>query len=326
MTICRYCKNEHTETTKTCAPCKEKAKIAAVARYSKKKEEIREKAKERYAANPEPQKAQSKKQYEENREDILEKAKERYEENREEILEKKKERYEENREEILEKDKERYNMCQRRLKCIKDCAKRRNLIVELTDDQIMNMTDEDCVYCGEKTVDGVSRNGIDRMNNSIGYTVDNSVPCCSMCNLMKVCLDSLTFVVRCEQISFVHGGPGETTDAWLDNALLKYEYYKSAQNRKVLHFELTEGEYYDLRARACHYCARKTSSTHHNGIDRTDSSIGYTIENCVSCCGGCNIAKKTLKSEVFIEQCKRIASYEHAFPDMPRCLNIWGKI
>lgn len=29
----------------------------------------------------------------------------------------------------------------------------------------------------------------------------------------------------------------------------------------------------------------------YNGIDRIDDSIGYTIDNCVTCCRTCNWAK-----------------------------------
>lgn len=37
-----------------------------------------------------------------------------------------------------------------------------------------------CFYCG--TTDA---GGVDRVENDIGYTIENSVPCCSMCNMMK---------------------------------------------------------------------------------------------------------------------------------------------
>ena len=40
----------------------------------------------------------------------------------------------------------------------------------------------DCYYCG-KFPNKV--NGIDRVNNSVGYTYDNCVPCCKRCNYLK---------------------------------------------------------------------------------------------------------------------------------------------
>jgi hypothetical protein len=45
------------------------------------------------------------------------------------------------------------------------------------------------------------------------------------------------------------------------------------------------------------------------GIDRTNNKLGYTKENCVSCCEKCNIMKKKYSSTEFLEGIKRI--YEH---------------
>ena len=47
-----------------------------------------------------------------------------------------------------------------------------------------------------------------------------------------------------------------------------------------------------------------------NGIDRLDSSIGYTKENTVSCCKYCNTAKNTMNRDEFIAWIKRV--YEHS--------------
>ena len=44
-------------------------------------------------------------------------------------------------------------------------------------DFIFNAT---CVYCGTK-----ERLGCDRINNSIGHTIDNCVPSCGDCNIMR---------------------------------------------------------------------------------------------------------------------------------------------
>jgi hypothetical protein len=38
-----------------------------------------------------------------------------------------------------------------------------------------------CRYCGEDT----KRIGIDRIDNTLGYTKENSAPCCKTCNYMK---------------------------------------------------------------------------------------------------------------------------------------------
>jgi hypothetical protein len=40
----------------------------------------------------------------------------------------------------------------------------------------------------------------------------------------------------------------------------------------------------------CHYC-KGALPNKGSGIDRIDSSAGYVLENCRSCCGTCNTAK-----------------------------------
>jgi len=48
---------------------------------------------------------------------------------------------------------------------------------ELTLDWILaNIANKVCYYCG------FSSNGIDRIDNSLGHSVKNSVPCCTECN------------------------------------------------------------------------------------------------------------------------------------------------
>lgn len=51
----------------------------------------------------------------------------------------------------------------------------------LTPEDFANIVSSPCVYCGGSE----TRIGIDRIDNSIGYTKENSAPCCKMCNYMK---------------------------------------------------------------------------------------------------------------------------------------------
>lgn len=48
-----------------------------------------------------------------------------------------------------------------------------------------------------------------------------------------------------------------------------------------------------------------------NGIDRVDSSKGYTVENSVACCKYCNTAKNTMTESEFYTWIKRV--YEFNF-------------
>lgn len=73
-------------------------------------------------------------------------------------------------------------------------AQRRNLEFSLSREDCLKFFSSDCHYCGcrpSRTVDykklygTFTYNGIDRKDNSIGYTLKNCVSCCSECNYRK---------------------------------------------------------------------------------------------------------------------------------------------
>ena len=59
--------------------------------------------------------------------------------------------------------------------------KNRNINFELTREQVQNLCESSCFYCGKNRC-----LGIDRKDNNKGYTNDNCVPCCGFCNRMKM--------------------------------------------------------------------------------------------------------------------------------------------
>jgi hypothetical protein len=208
----------------------------------------------------------------------------------------------------------------RRLSAIKEQASKKGYVWELDDEEAKRMMTSECVYCGYLDLE-TTVNGIDRMDNATGYTPDNCVPCCGVCNFMKLSLDANTFVERCRHISFVHGGPGKITDKWSDGMSNSYNEYRSRATKKQLEFALSMDKFDSLCASECVYCARTSTGSNRNGVDRKDNDIGYIEENCASCCRECNQAKRSLSYDVFIAQCVSVASIDHNFPDMPRCLN-----
>lgn len=64
----------------------------------------------------------------------------------------------------------------------------RDLNFELTLDEFNTITEQPCCYCGEYNNDyfGKKYSGVDRVNSSIGYIFNNVVPCCTICNRMKL--------------------------------------------------------------------------------------------------------------------------------------------
>lgn len=98
-------------------------------------------------------------------------------------------------------------------------AGRRGYCFTLTDEQFRALTKGECHYCGSPPSQ-VSRgrnsngdyvyNGIDRLNNSDGYTTENAVSCCFTCNDMKGKLDEHAFIERilaiAARVSKLEGG------------------------------------------------------------------------------------------------------------------------
>lgn len=56
---------------------------------------------------------------------------------------------------------------------------------EFTYDMCCKMFKSQCYYCGKKYITNGHLLGIDRVDNTLGYTETNCVPCCGICNYMK---------------------------------------------------------------------------------------------------------------------------------------------
>jgi len=93
-------------------------------------------------------------------------------------------------------------------------AKRRLLEFKLTENELEKLTQQNCFYCGgspnciirPKTVGAYVYNGIDRKDSNKGYTLENSVPCCKLCNVAKWALsqdDFLNHVKKIYEYQFV---------------------------------------------------------------------------------------------------------------------------
>jgi len=93
-------------------------------------------------------------------------------------------------------------------------ALKRGIPWHLSPEQFAAITEQECTYCGaaprgyKARVLGRRRrttttimNGIDRVDSKKGYTQDNVVPCCSVCNRMKMALDVVDFIDQCEKIT-----------------------------------------------------------------------------------------------------------------------------
>lgn len=83
-----------------------------------------------------------------------------------------------------------------RLQSYKRAAKKRNFEWLLTDDEFKSLWQKPCSYCGEK----IETIGIDRLDSTTGYVLNNCVSCCSTCNTMKLDMTKEEFIFKIKQI------------------------------------------------------------------------------------------------------------------------------
>lgn len=87
-----------------------------------------------------------------------------------------------------------------------------------------------------------------------------------------------------------------------------FRHVRNMARKRNLKFEI-DLEYYkkNLFKKPCYYCGGKTKGW----LDRknNDKSIGYTIDNVVSCCENCNKAKGVMAVEEFLNHILKIAEY-----------------
>ena len=113
--------------------------------------------------------------------------------------------------------------------------------------------------------------------------------------------------------------------------------YKCNARKNTRCWELTDSQFFSIIGTNCYYCGCEPSNSFSpylskngavmlntvkmsqeqaeksiikiNGIDRADNALGYTVENSVSCCKICNIAKRDLTIEEFIFWGKRLGKF-----------------
>ena len=84
----------------------------------------------------------------------------------------------------------------------KQNAKQRNIEFDLTFEDFDNITKQPCFYCGgfNGKCDDISYGGLDRIDSNNGYILDNVVPCCEICNKMKLDHDLHDFLEHIKKI------------------------------------------------------------------------------------------------------------------------------
>jgi hypothetical protein len=212
-------------------------------------------------------------------------------------------------------------------------AKIKNLEFSLSKEDFKKLTKSNCYYCDIEPSQIKTRsnsnvfpyvyNGIDRIDNKKGYILNNCRPCCKHCNTMKWTMTVKEFKEKLNSILEKE----ENIENNIPISLIKFEkglnevfnYYIARAGTRNIPFVLTKEKFAELSQNSCYYCGsvpkehvrkgKYNQNFIYNGIDRLDSSKGYTNENCVSCCEICNRMKNTLSKEEFLTHIHKIVNH-----------------
>jgi hypothetical protein len=82
---------------------------------------------------------------------------------------------------------------------VHDCKRRtrltRGITMDLTFEQFSEIINKPCTYCNTENA-----RGVDRIDSSKSYTIENSTPCCKFCNQMKSDLSCTEFLAHISKI------------------------------------------------------------------------------------------------------------------------------
>lgn len=76
---------------------------------------------------------------------------------------------------------------------------KKNILFSLSSEQFDNIVSNDCYICGIKN-STTNKNGVDRLDNNLGYIIENCKSCCSTCNYMKQEYEINLFLKQCSSI------------------------------------------------------------------------------------------------------------------------------
>lgn len=188
-----------------------------------------------------------------------------------------------------------------RVELIRKKAHSRNIYF---DDSKMNefkrLVEQPCHYCGYNE----KKSGLNRLDSSKGYLIDNVVPSCIICNLMRGPVKYNVFLKNVQTIvEFNRDTIQKIID--MDHSYdIKTKFYLGYETKNDKTDMLTCIEKRDLKNKSCYLCGKTPS----NGIDRFDSSMPYRLDNCRPCCKTCNMMKKDFSYDSFLYRCHVIST------------------
>lgn len=210
----------------------------------------------------------------------------------------------------IEEKRNNKNPYLERYQSIKQSAKKRNINLELEKEYILKLINKPCYFCGIKP-DKNHPLGIDRLNSSKSYNIDNCVSCCKTCNISKGILNEEQFIENIKIIlknkKVINDIKINKNNTYFTTATVFRTFERHLKNLipRNLSCDFNEDYYNYLLSQPCFYCENKFNNGA-RGIDRINSTLSYTKNNCVSCCIICNRMKNSLSITDFYKHLKKI--------------------
>jgi hypothetical protein len=168
---------------------------------------------------------------------------------------------------------------------VRSAAKAKKLALEVSAFEVVCMAETPCTYCG---VDPAK--GIDRRDNSLGYTKDNVQAVCTACNYAKRDMSETHFISANLVIGHHQMDKNWVHDhgvTWVSKRKQGFLSWLTEIGKRGKESTLSEEEFLLLKQGNCTYCGISSC----NGIDRINDSGMYSAENAQSCCWMCNQMK-----------------------------------
>ena len=209
-----------------------------------------------------------------------------------------------------------------RLAWFRHGATRKGKTILLTQSEQEKMVTSPCAYC-HKSATAETPSEIDMLDAMCTeYRADTCVPACHQCNMAKGGMLPRDYVSKCAEVAAfkdegiratqytayrqIYGTKKNARVPKLYYGSSNYDKFKYAARQRNLVFEITESRFDALKKQGCAYCGLMRPVF--IGMDRIDSSKGYTVDNVCGCCTTCNMMKRDADSAEFVRKCAEVAT------------------
>jgi hypothetical protein len=177
-----------------------------------------------------------------------------------------------------------------------------------------------CLLCGDLKERGY--HSLYRIDDRDEFRAENLFACCKKCSpLAKPPVVGERSLEECLHVvehlaTRLCGANGQLHGELFYKTSTSFKNLKEGAKYRNLLVAISEREYDAISRLDCYLCGKSSTDTYHNGIDRFDNDLGYTMENVRSCCTTCNMIKKDAKYEDFVAHIKKV--YDRMF-DAKKC-------